>query len=126
VVIYPLSIYLEYKKVLFFNSKLGSSCANLAKACPIFSWSTFVLGSTATSITGSGKSIFSKIIGLLGSQSVSPVVTSFKPTNATISPALASLISSLLLACIKSILPILSFFPPVEFKTLSLVETVPE
>ena len=66
------------------------------------------------------------MIGLLGSHKVSPVVTSFNPTKATISPAPASLISSLLLACIKSILPILSFLPPVEFNTLSLVETVPE
>ena len=65
-------------------------------------------------------------MGLSGSHNVSPVVTSFKPTNATISPALASLISSLLLACMSNILPILSFFPEVEFKTLSFVETVPE
>jgi hypothetical protein len=34
-----------------------------------------------------GKSIFSRITGLAGSQSVSPVRVSLRPTNATISPA---------------------------------------
>ena len=43
--------------------KEGSSFANLARASPIFSWSAFVFGSTAISITGSGKSIDSKTIG---------------------------------------------------------------
>src|SRR5690625_7880028 len=40
---------------------VGSSSANLASACPIRSWSAFVLGSIATEITGAGKSIDSKI-----------------------------------------------------------------
>ena len=38
-----------------------------------FSWSDFVLGSIATNMTGSGKSIFSKIIGFSISLRVSPV-----------------------------------------------------
>ena len=41
---------------------------------PIFSWSALVLGSTATSITGSGNSIRSRMIGALAAHSVSPVV----------------------------------------------------
>ena len=55
---------------------------------------------TATDITGSGKSILSKTIGLFESDNVSPVVISFKPIHAAISPALTSLISSLLFECI--------------------------
>ena len=60
------------------------------------------------------------------SHKVSPVVTCFKPTSAITSPEWATLISSLLLACIKSILPIDSFLFEVEFKTLSLELIVPE
>ena len=91
--------------------KDGSSFANLWSAIPIFSWSAFVLGSTATSMTGSGNSILSNITWSSAWHKVSPVVVSFNPTKATISPAYASLISSLELACISSILPILSFLP---------------
>ena len=54
---------------------------------PIFSWSALVLGSMAMEMTGSGKSIASRMIGLSSSQSVSPVVVSFRPTAAAISPA---------------------------------------
>jgi len=38
-------------------------------------------------ITGVGKSIFSRMIGLVSSHSVSPVLTLFRPTQAQISPA---------------------------------------
>ena len=86
----------------------GSSLANLPKASPIFSWSALVFGSTAISITGSGNSIGSSKTGLSSSAKVWPVIVYFKPASATISPALASLISSLELACIKSIRPTLS------------------
>ena len=89
--------------------KDGSSFARRANASPIFSWSAFVFGSTATSITGSGNSILSRTIWLSVPHNVSPVVVSFNPTRATISPARASLISSLELECISNILPILSF-----------------
>ena len=49
---------------------------------PSFSWSAFVFGSTATWMTGSGKVIDSRTIGACGSQSVSPVVVSFRPITA--------------------------------------------
>ena len=98
-----------------FTLNDGSSWANFCNAIPIFSWSAFVFGSTATAITGSGNSIFSRVIIFEGSQRVSPVVTSFSPTAAAISPALTSLISSLEFECICKILPTLSFLPFVEF-----------
>ncbi len=44
-------------------SECRSSSASLWRALPIFSWSALVFGSTATEITGSGNSIFSRIIG---------------------------------------------------------------
>ena len=47
------------KKIL--HSNVGSSSASFAKAIPILSWSAFDLGSIATSITGSGNSIDSRI-----------------------------------------------------------------
>jgi len=47
-----------------------------------FSWSPLVLGSMATSMTGSGKVIDSRTTGCAMSHSVSPVVTSFRPMNA--------------------------------------------
>ena len=67
--------------------KVGSSSDSEASALPILSWSTLVLGSMATWMTGSGKSIFSRMIGCLSSQRVSPVVVSFMPMPATMSPA---------------------------------------
>ena len=97
--------------------KDGSSFASLCKASPIFSWSPFVFGSTAISITGSGNSIGSKTTGLFLTQRVCPVTVCFKPAKATISPVLASFISSLSLACINSILPILSSLSVDELST---------
>ena len=99
--------------------KEGSSAANLARPVDIFSWSFFDLGSTAISITGLGKVIVSKTTGFNGSHKVSPVVVSFIPAKATISPAKASSISSLLFECIIIILPTRSFFPFVEFNKAS-------
>jgi hypothetical protein len=43
--------------------------------------------------TGSGNSIFSRVIGCSRSHSVSPVMTSLRPTAAAMSPARTSLIS---------------------------------
>ena len=43
----------------------GSSFASFCSAMPIFSWSGFVFGSTATEITGSGNSMRSSVICLL-------------------------------------------------------------
>ena len=59
--------------------KDGSSWASRPSATDIFSWSALVFGSTATSMTGSGNSIRSRMIGLSGSHSVSPVVVSLRP-----------------------------------------------
>jgi hypothetical protein len=61
--------------------------ARRLSATPIFSWSALVLGSTATSITGSGNSIRSRMIGAFAAHSVSPVVVSLRPTIAPMSPA---------------------------------------
>ena len=88
--------------------KVGSSCASLASAMPIFSWSALVFGSTATSMTGLGKSIDSSTTGCRSLQIVSPVIRFFRPTAAQISPARISVISSRLLACIFSRRPMRS------------------
>ena len=87
------------------------------RATPIFSWSALVFGSTATSMTGSGNSIRSRMIGAFGAQSVSPVVVSLRPTRATMSPAKASSMSSRSLACISSMRPTFSFLSLTEFIT---------
>ena len=94
--------------------KVGSSSASFCKAMFIFSWSAFVFGSTASSITGAGNSIFSKTMVLPTSQSVSPVIVLFKPTTAPMSPAWSSGTSWRWLLCIKTTRPILSFTPLVE------------
>ena len=60
----------------------------------------FVFGSIASSITGSGNSIDSKITGCWSSQMVSPVVVNLKPTAAAMSPEYTISSSSLLFACI--------------------------
>ena len=54
---------------------------------PSFSWSDFVFGSMASEMTGSGKSIASRMTGAFSSQTVSPVETDFRPTAAAMSPA---------------------------------------
>ena len=46
--------------------KVGSSSARRPRATDIFSWSDLVFGSTATLMTGSGKSMFSSLIGASG------------------------------------------------------------
>ncbi len=93
---------------------------------PIFSWSALVFGSTATEITGSGKSMRSRMIGFSIEQRVSPVVTSFMPISAAMSPARHSLISSRWLACICTIRPTRSFLPLTEFITESPEDRTPE
>ena len=67
--------------------KVGSSSANLDNPTPNLSWSAFVFGSIAYSITGSGNSIFSRMMKFFSSQILSPVVVFLKPTAAAISPA---------------------------------------
>ena len=118
IIVWPVS-----SSVLTLN--VGSSSASFDNAIPIFSWSFLVFGSTATEITGSGNSICSRTIGASSAQRVSPVVVSFNPTAAAISPQYTCSISSLLLACIWSILPILSFLPFVELRTVAPFSTKP-
>ena len=105
---------------------VGSSSDNFDKAIPIFSCASLSFGSIATSITGSGNSIVSSIIGFSISDNVSPVVTSLNPIAAAISPANTSFNSVLLLACIWSILPTLSFLFFVAFNTYEPDSNVPE
>ena len=81
--------------------KDGSSSASRWIAMPSFSWSPFDFGSMATWMTGAGKFIDSRITGLQASQRVSPVVVSFRPMTATMSPAPTQGISSRLFACIR-------------------------
>src|SRR5204862_420392 len=69
----------------------GSSCARRPSAMPIFSWSTFVFGSTACEMTGSGNTMRSSVIDFFTSLMVSPVITSFRPTTAAMSQAQALL-----------------------------------
>ncbi len=93
---------------------------------PIFSWSALVFGSTAWEITGSGKIIRSSVMTFCGSHSVSPVVTSFMPTAAAMSPANTSLISSRWLACICSRRPTRSLRPLTELMIVSPEFRTPE
>ena len=72
---------------LVCTRKVGSSSARRPSATDIFSWSDFVFGSTATLMTGSGKSICSSLIGVSGAHSVSPVTICLMPTPAAMSPA---------------------------------------
>mmetsp|Transcript_20431 Transcript_20431/g.60309 ORF Transcript_20431/g.60309 Transcript_20431/m.60309 type:complete len:209 (-) Transcript_20431:1127-1753(-) len=106
--------------------KEGSSCASLMSASVIFSMSPLVLGSTATEMTGSGNSIFSRITGLDGSQSVSPVVVSLQPTRAMMSPAKAWSMSVRSLAFISSMRPMRSFLFLTELSTVSPLLSTPE
>ena len=71
-----------------WTRKVGSSSERAPRALDILSWSALVLGSTATWMTGSGKSSFSRMIGWAGSHSVSPVRVFFSPMPATMSPVL--------------------------------------
>ena len=80
---------------------VGSSSARRWIAVASLSWSPLVLGSIATEITGLGKVIDSSTTGSDASHRVSPVVVSFRPMTATISPAPTVGISSRLLACIR-------------------------
>ena len=81
---------------------VGSSSCSFCSAMASLSWSALVLGSMATSMTGFGNFIASRMIGLSSSHSVSPVRVSLRPMAAPMSPASTSSISSRLLACIWS------------------------
>ena len=88
---------------------VGSSSERRESAIPIFSWSTFVFGSMRIDTTGSGNTIASKAMGCSSSQSVWPILISFKPTAAAISPAYTSFRSSRLSACNRTMRPRRSF-----------------
>ena len=66
------------------------------------------------------------MIGASIAHRVSPVVTSFRPIAAAMSPARTSLISSRLLACIWTIRPKRSFLDLTGFSTVSPELTTPE
>ena len=72
---------------LVWTWKVGSSSARRPSATDIFCWSDFVFGSTATLMTGSGKTICSSLTGASGAASVSPVTICLMPTPAAMSPA---------------------------------------
>jgi hypothetical protein len=80
----------------------------------------------AIEMTGSGNIIFSRMIGLSSSQSVSPVRVSRRPTAAYMLPALHSVSSSRLLACMRRMRPIRSRFERVEFETIVPLWSCPE
>ena len=86
----------------------------------------FLCGPAATSMTGSGNSIRSRMIGADVAQSVSPVVVSLRPARATISPANASSISAREFECICSMRPTRSRLPLVEFSIWSPFLSEPE
>ena len=89
--------------------KDGSSMASLESAKPNRSWSDLLLGSMAMDMTGSGKSMDSRIMGLSGSHRLWPVMVFLSPNTAAISPAQSVLISSRLSAYIRTSLPMRSF-----------------
>ena len=68
----------------------------------------------------------SRMIGLFMSHRVSPVVTSFMPISAAMSPAQTFLISARWLACICTMRPTRSFLPLTELSTASPELSTPE
>ena len=101
--------------------------ASFCRATPSFSWSALDFGSMAISITGSGKSILSRIIGdFTGSHRVSPVRVSLRPASATMSPAKASLMSSRLLECMSSMRPTRSLRSREELSSAMPLSSLPE
>ncbi len=119
-----MRVWLDSASVL--TRKVGSSSASRWRAIDILSWSAFVFGSTASSMTGSGKVIDSSTTGLSSAVSVSPVVVFLRPTAAAMSPALTWSISSRWLACIWRMRPTRSFSPFVLLNTYEPVLSVPE
>ena len=65
----------------------------------------------AIEMTGAGKSITSSTTGAFSSHSVSPVVVTRRPTAAAMLPQVTSLMSSRLLACMRSRRPMRSRLP---------------
>ena len=117
--VWPVSSSLRTRKV-------GSSSDRRPSAVASLSWSAFVLGSTATSMTGSGNVMFSSSTEKPSALSVSPVVVCLSPTAAAISPGPTDSRSSRLLACICRIRPTRSFRPVVTFVTCEPAFSTPE
>ncbi len=109
-----------------FTVNVGSSSASLASPLESLSRSFWVLGSTAIPITGSGKSIASRMIGLFSSHSVSPVRISLKPTPAPMSPVPIKSFGFCLLECIWKRREIRSFFPERGLYTYDPASISPE
>ena len=105
---------------------VGSSSDRAPSALPSLSWSSFVFGSIATQMTGSGNSMRSSTMGCAGSQSVSPVVVFFRPTTATMSPEKTPVLSSRWLACIWRMRPTRSLRSFVAFSTALPAPSLPE
>lgn len=76
-------------------------------------------------MTGSGKSIFSRMTGAFSAQRVSPVMVSLRPPMATMSPARAILRSSRELACISIMRPTRSRFCLLELYTYVPLSSAP-
>ena len=79
-IVWPVSASVRTRNV-------GSSSASFCSAMPSLSWSAFVFGSMATSMTGFGNFIASRMTGWSSSHSVSPVRVSLRPIAAAMSPA---------------------------------------
>mmetsp|Transcript_33077 Transcript_33077/g.84832 ORF Transcript_33077/g.84832 Transcript_33077/m.84832 type:complete len:209 (-) Transcript_33077:1068-1694(-) len=104
----------------------GSSAERRTSASDILSCSFFEAGSTATLMTGSGNSIFSRMTEAAGSQRVSPVVVSLRPIMATMSPACARSTSVRSTACISRRRPTRSFLFLTELSTVVPLAMTPE
>ena len=106
---------------------MGSSSASLARPMAIFSWPALVLGSIARSITGSGNSMDSRMMGYLGSQRVSPVVVFFQANCGINIPCVANLnILPVVLHASAEYGPFSQGFCLVELYTLPPALMVPE
>ena len=79
-IIWPVSVSVYVRKV-------GSSADRRCSAAPIFSWSAFDFGSMDIEMTGSGNVGGSRRMSASSSQRVSPVMASFTPITAQMSPA---------------------------------------
>ena len=94
-----------------WTRNVGSSRRGCWRALPSLSLSALVLGSIDDRDDRLRERLASRMTGASASHSVSPVVASFRPMTATMSPARIASMSSRLLACIWKMRPILSLLP---------------
>ena len=104
--------------------KVGSSLVNRDSALDMLSWALESTGWTESEITGSGTYI--EVMLILGPSptKVSPVWQSI-PKRPTMSPAVATSMSSILSACILTTRPILIFLRVRVWRTVSPLESEP-